>query len=514
MVKIRIKGKKKNGLVTMTSIEMEQSGATKQIATKAILLFVAAFALYFLTHSPVLDEIDAVQFAMGVRSFDLWHHQPHPPGYPLFIFLGCLMTKFFHIGIESSLYFISAFGGGLFIASWFLIIRAQFSEKFAWWIATSLLITPVVWMTATKAVTDTLAAGLLSAELLAAIYFLEHQKRSLIICAALLGAAAAGVRPQLFPVVAVILGIPLKKSSSNAKIWCLAYAALIAGCLIWLLPMWYTQWQLRPDEPFWRVYPELAYGQWRWRLNRPSTYIGAGDWSPHYLGKRFASHILGWFSKGFGFIQSPRVLVASVALTMCAAIAYLRLGYDTLDRQFWKFHTPWLIVHIAIIFVSLSGNQRYYLIVFPPLLVIMLRGFLRLPNRWSLSAICVPALLMYIVVPLAIENYRDEAPPVRLVRFLEKLYPLSKRDDVLLILPTTRRSAQWYAPQFQILDHLPVSEQDEETVRNAKAVYTEDASFNREKYYFIELAEFRRSMLIYPPHRRVRLYLVGRRPSA
>src|SRR4029453_1750214 len=199
---------------------------------------------------------------------------------------------------------------------------------------------------------------------------------------------------------------------------------------------------------------------------------------------------------------------------MFAAIAYLRLGYDTLDRQFWKFHTPWLIVHIAIIFVSLSGNQRYYLIVFPPLLVIMLRGFLRLPNRWSLPAICVPALLMYIVVPLAIENYRDEAPPIRLVRFLEKLYPLSKRDDVLLIPPTTRRSAQWYAPQFQILDHLPVSEQDEETVRNAKAVYTEDASFNREKYYFIELAEFRRSMLISPPHRRVRLYLVGRRPSA
>jgi 4-amino-4-deoxy-L-arabinose transferase-like glycosyltransferase len=481
--------------------------------TKAVLLFLAAFALYFFTHSPALDEIDTVQFAMGVRSFDLWHHQPHPPGYPLFIFLGWIGTKFFHIGTESSLYFVSALGGGVFIAAWFLIIRAQFSETFAWWVATSLLITPVVWMTATKAVTDMLAAGLLSAQLLAALCFLQRNKRILIISVALLGAAAAGTRPQLFPVVAVILGIPLKKSSSNAKTWCLSYAVLIAGCLTWLLPMWYLQWQMRPGESFWRVYPELAYGQWRWRLDRPSIYIGAGDWSPQYIGKRFASHILGWFSKGLGFIQSPRVLGAGTVVTACAVIAYIRNGRDARDRRFWSFHTPWLLAHIAIIFVTLPGDQRYYLMIFPPLMVVMLGGLLRLPEPWNFSAVCVPALLLYIVLPLAIQNHREEAPPIRLVRYLEKLYPPSKRGNVLLILPTTRRSAQWYAPQFRIMDHLPASEEDEEALRNAKAIYTEDASLNAKHCYLIELAEFKRSMLIYPQHRRVRLYLVERRRS-
>jgi hypothetical protein len=498
----------------MTLIETGQSDTTKQAVTKAVLLFLAAFALYFITHSPALDEIDAVQFAMGVRSFDLWHHQPHPPGYPLFIFLGWLTTKIFRTGIESSLYCVSAFGGGLFVASWFLIIRAQLSERFAWWIATSLLITPVVWMTATKAVTDMLAAGLLSAELLAVIYFSQGKKRSLIICAALLGAAAAGTRPQLFPVVAVILGIPLKKSSSSVKTWCLAYAALTACCLIWLLPMWYTQWQLHPEKPFWRVYPDLAYNQWRWRLDRPSIYIGAGDWSAHYLGKRFAGHILGWFSKGFGFIQSPRVLTAGIILTAGAAIAYIRYGWDARSRRFWSFHAPWLLLHIAIVFVTLPGDQRYYLMVLPPLLVIMFVGLLRLPTPWDFSAVCIPALLLYIAVPLAIENHREEAPAVRLVRYLEKLYPPSRREEVVLIMPTTRRSVQWYAPQFKLIDHLPISQQDKETIRNAKAVYTEDASFNRQNYYFVEIAEFRRSMLIYPQHRRVRLYLVQQRPSA
>ena len=79
---------------------------------------------------------------------------------------------------------------------------------------------------------------------------------------------------------------------------------------------------------------------------------------------------------------------------------------------------------------------------------------------------------------------------------------------------TTRRSAQWYAPQFKILDRLPISEEDEEVLRNAAAVYTEDPSLKGKERYLIELAEFRRSMLIYLQHRRVQLYLVERRRSS
>jgi hypothetical protein len=261
------------------------------------------------------------------------------------------------------------------------------------------------------------------------------------------------------------------------------------------------------------VYPELVYGQWRWRLNLPSVYIGAGDWSPHYLGMRVVRHILGWFWKGFGFIQSPRVLITGIVLTTCGIIAYFRFGREAMDQRFWGFHGPWLLVDIAIVFIALPGDQRYYLMVFPPLLVIMLRGFLRLPKPWNLSAICVPVLLLYILVPLAIENHRDEAPAIRLVRYLEKLYPPSERGNVLLILPVVCRSAQWYAPQFKILDHAPAAE-DEEVLRNAAAVYTDELSLKRKDFYLIHLADFRRSMLIYPQNRGVRLYLVLRRRSS
>ena len=37
---------------------------------------------------PTLEDLDSVNFALGVRYFDVAQHQPHPPGYPIFIALG------------------------------------------------------------------------------------------------------------------------------------------------------------------------------------------------------------------------------------------------------------------------------------------------------------------------------------------------------------------------------------------------------------------------------------------
>jgi hypothetical protein len=51
-------------------------------------------------------------------------------------------------------------------------------------------------------------------------------------------------------------------------------------------------------------------------------------------------------------------------------------------------------------------------------------------------------------------------------------------------------------------------------LRNAAAVYTGDPSLKQNDCYLIELAEFRRSMLIFPQHRRVQIYLVERHPSS
>src|SRR5262245_14439813 len=52
--------------------------------------FVAAvwLAAHLPSLAPALEDIDSLNFALGLREFDPAKHQPHPPGYPVYIALG------------------------------------------------------------------------------------------------------------------------------------------------------------------------------------------------------------------------------------------------------------------------------------------------------------------------------------------------------------------------------------------------------------------------------------------
>jgi len=57
------------------------------------LFAVAAFVLYCSLMSCSLDEWDSVQLALGIERYDLSQHTAHPPGYPVYVFLGRLLFK-------------------------------------------------------------------------------------------------------------------------------------------------------------------------------------------------------------------------------------------------------------------------------------------------------------------------------------------------------------------------------------------------------------------------------------
>jgi hypothetical protein len=66
----------------------------------------AALALVFaLAHAPFLavslEDIDSVNFALGVRDFDVAEHRPHPPGYPVYIALGKIATAIVGAGSDA-----------------------------------------------------------------------------------------------------------------------------------------------------------------------------------------------------------------------------------------------------------------------------------------------------------------------------------------------------------------------------------------------------------------------------
>jgi hypothetical protein len=53
----------------------------KAIAALAVVFLAAHLAFLPLS----LEDVDSINFALGVADFDVAKHQPHPPGYPVFI---------------------------------------------------------------------------------------------------------------------------------------------------------------------------------------------------------------------------------------------------------------------------------------------------------------------------------------------------------------------------------------------------------------------------------------------
>ena len=489
-----------------------ESSISRALWLKPFGIFILAFLLYSLSRSPALDEIDSVNFAMGVQHYNLWEHQPHPPGYPLYVFFGWI-GHLLGASPEVSLHFVSALGGAMFVAIWFGIVRIQFNERLAWWVSGCLVITPAVWMTATKVLSDCPAAAFLSAQILAAICYSRGGRRNALFATSLLGAAAMGVRPQLFLVVFTVLITALWQRSD--KTWrksVLAWAMLIGASLCWLIPVWWIQARLHPDVAVGSVYPKLVYKFWAGRLHKPDMYLFAGDWSPKYLATKCVFHFLGWFGVGFGFIQSWLALVGGALVSLLGVGAYVFRPKEPQDAAFWKFHTGWAVVHIAGIFVSVTASQRYYVVIFPLLLVALFRGLLRLAPQWNKLAFAVPAVLLLSAIPSAIANHRDDPPPLRFIQYLKQLYPSEQRNRVVLVLSTrTKRHAEWYGKGFTVVSPVPPAAELPALTKDAIAVYTDDGFAPLPTgWYRVPLNAFGRSVMIYWKVHYLELYLVDR----
>src|SRR5262249_6384024 len=87
-------------------------------------LFAGLFlALHLPFLPPSLEDLDSINFALGVRDYDVSRHQPHPPGYPLFI----VDAKTLHrvrLSEDRALSIVSVLGVALGILGCFALFQA------------------------------------------------------------------------------------------------------------------------------------------------------------------------------------------------------------------------------------------------------------------------------------------------------------------------------------------------------------------------------------------------------
>src|ERR1700686_2029426 len=87
-----------------------------------------ALALVFLAaHLPFLpasvEDLDSINFALGLRHFDVARHQPHPPGYPIYIAIGKVVRAVVPTEVKA-LSIVSGVAGALGVLALFALFSA------------------------------------------------------------------------------------------------------------------------------------------------------------------------------------------------------------------------------------------------------------------------------------------------------------------------------------------------------------------------------------------------------
>lgn len=218
-----------------------------RVAGALAVLFLAAH----LAHLPsTLEDIDSVNFAMGVRDFDVAQHQPHPPGYPVFIALGKISTAALaSAGVAApdvrGLAVLSAIGGAALVLLVFLYFRAIDGDALRALVASVLtMCAPLVWFNAARPLSDLAGLAAAFAALAALVWAIgwnaapddsrTTSTRRAAIGGALLAGLAIGFRSQMAMLTGPAFLIALVAVRRHRLVMT---ASAIAGVFAWAIPL-------------------------------------------------------------------------------------------------------------------------------------------------------------------------------------------------------------------------------------------------------------------------------------
>jgi hypothetical protein len=192
---------------------------------------VAVTRFAFRSHD--LYDLDSVNFALGISRFDPRVHQPHPPGYFLYICLGRLLNYLVH-DANLALVILSILAS---IASVTLICKLAldwFGPRAATFAGLLFLFSPLAWFHGTVALTYSVEAAA-SALIGLLCWRIDRGNSKFVLPTAIVLGIAAGIRPSsilfLGPLFLFSLRhVPLKRIL-------LGIAALGVTAVAWFVPM-------------------------------------------------------------------------------------------------------------------------------------------------------------------------------------------------------------------------------------------------------------------------------------
>jgi hypothetical protein len=187
----------------------------------------------FLFRSHYLYDVDSVNFALALRRFDPSVHQPHPPGYFLYVCLGRLADLLFHDANAAFVAISIVFSCGA-AAMIYLLADCWFGRNAALFAGLLFVFSPLAWFHGTVALTyivEAFFSGLIG-YLCWRIYCGDGR---FVLPGAVAVGIAAGFRPSSLLLLAPLFLFSIRKSRRLLAVGGLG--ALAAVLLAWFIPM-------------------------------------------------------------------------------------------------------------------------------------------------------------------------------------------------------------------------------------------------------------------------------------
>jgi hypothetical protein len=236
---------------------------TVRLALAALVVLFLAAHLPWLVSAPT--DIDEANFVLGLRDFDVATHQPHPPGYPVFIALGKLSLPVARLWPDAPLVFGGPAAvetralalwatalGALALGPLFVLFHSLERQPGAALAATFVTAAaPQYWFTAARPLSDVPGLAvivLVDAWLLAAWRRQRdadpasddaHQSAGrLVLLAAFVAGLAVGLRSQTMWLTGPLFAfVTLTWRRDPARLFCRSVVLCLVGVAIWAVPL-------------------------------------------------------------------------------------------------------------------------------------------------------------------------------------------------------------------------------------------------------------------------------------
>lgn len=217
-------------------------------------ILVASAAVFFvLVHLALarvaIEDIDSINFALGVHDYDVARHQPHPPGYPVYIAVARGASVALERAVDPAepvllaLVALAGLAGGVAVVALGRLLTTAGCSR---WTATATALVfgcaPLPWLTAARPLSDMpgLAVALVGQGLLLHLFVRRRPVSPLHLGAiGVWVGLAIGVRSQVLwltlPLLVVVVFDYLRSSRVRGAV--LLSMGVLAGGLAWAVPM-------------------------------------------------------------------------------------------------------------------------------------------------------------------------------------------------------------------------------------------------------------------------------------